>query len=96
MQVTVVTLLVNPEQAERLALASTEGKIQLALRNPLDQGAPDTPGIRTAGLMGGKPAPAGPAPRTAPRRKLDPKPQIEVAPGSGAFGRDHPRRQAVH
>ncbi len=44
MQVTVVTLLVYPEQAERLALASTEGKIQLALRNPLDQGAPDDPG----------------------------------------------------
>ena len=51
-QVTVVTLLVFPEQAERLALASTEGKIQLALRNPLDQGAPETPGIKTAGLMG--------------------------------------------
>ena len=47
MQVTVVTLLVFPEQAERLALASTEGKIQLALRNPLDQGAPETPGIKT-------------------------------------------------
>ena len=51
-QVTVVTLLVNPEQAERLALASTEGKIQLALRNPLDQGAPQTPGIKTAALVG--------------------------------------------
>jgi pilus assembly protein CpaB len=51
-QVTVVTLLVFPEQAERLALASNEGKIQLALRNPLDQGAPATPGIKTAGLMG--------------------------------------------
>ena len=51
-QVTVVTLLVFPEQAERLALASNEGKIQLALRNPLDQGAPQTPGIKTAGLMG--------------------------------------------
>lgn len=51
-QVTVVTLLVFPEQSERLALASTEGKIQLALRNPLDQGAPETPGIKTAGLMG--------------------------------------------
>ena len=51
-QVTVVTLLVYPEQAERLALASTEGKIQLALRNPLDQGAPATPGIKTSGLMG--------------------------------------------
>ena len=79
MQVTVVTLLVNPEQAERLALASTEGKIQLALRNPLDQGAPETPGIRTAGLMGGKQAPSAPASRTAPRRKLDPKPPVEAA-----------------
>jgi pilus assembly protein CpaB len=52
MQVTVVTLLVYPEQSERLALASTEGKIQLALRNPLDQGAPETPGIKPAGLLG--------------------------------------------
>src|SRR5262245_32979048 len=51
-QVTVVTLAVSPEQAERLALASTEGKIQLALRNPLDQSAPATPGIKTAGLLG--------------------------------------------
>src|SRR5205085_7247670 len=41
MQVTVVTLLVYPEQSERLALASTEGKIQLALRNPLDTEAPE-------------------------------------------------------
>ena len=66
MQVTVVTLLVNPEQAERLALASTEGKIQLALRNPLDTSAPETPGIRTAGLMGSaKAANNAPAARTA-------------------------------
>jgi pilus assembly protein CpaB len=56
-QVTVVTLAVSPEQAERLALASTEGKIQLALRNPLDQTAPPTPGIRPAGLLGGVKAP---------------------------------------
>lgn len=52
MQVTVVTLLVTPEQVERLALASTEGKIQLALRNPLDQEAPQTPGIKPAVLLG--------------------------------------------
>jgi len=69
MQVTVVTLLVTPEQAERLALASTEGKIQLALRNPLDQSAPATPGIRPAVLLGA--ARATPAPRTtsAPRAR---------------------------
>jgi pilus assembly protein CpaB len=51
-QVTVVTLSVTPEQAERLALASTEGKVQLALRNPLDQSAPATPGIKPAVLLG--------------------------------------------
>ena len=71
MQVTVVTLLVFPEQSERLALASTEGKIQLALRNPLDQGAPETPGIKTAGLMGTVRAPLGRATSTGkPRAAL--------------------------
>lgn len=33
---TVTTLLVTPEDAERLTLAGTSGKIQLVLRNPLD------------------------------------------------------------
>jgi pilus assembly protein CpaB len=51
-QVTVVTLLVNPDEAEKLTLASTEGKIQLALRNPLDKTAPLTYGIKPAVLMG--------------------------------------------
>jgi pilus assembly protein CpaB len=72
MQVTVVTLLVTPEQAERLALASTEGKIQLALRNPLDQGTPVTPGIRPAVLMGvarGPSAGQSQARSSAPARK---------------------------
>jgi pilus assembly protein CpaB len=50
--VSVVTLLVNPAEAERLTLASTEGKIQLALRNPLDPLTPTTNGIRPAGLLG--------------------------------------------
>jgi pilus assembly protein CpaB len=50
--VTVVTLLVTPEQAERLTLGSTEGKIHLALRNPLDQTAPPTPGVKPAVLLG--------------------------------------------
>jgi hypothetical protein len=34
-----------------------EGKINLALRNPLDQGAPVTPGIRPAVLLGVAKAP---------------------------------------
>ena len=56
----VVTLLVNPEEAERLTLASTEGKIQLALRNPLDKTMPVTQGIRPSALLGyGAPTRAG-------------------------------------
>ena len=50
--VTVVTLLVSPEESERLTLASTEGKIQLALRNPLDSDSPATKGIKPAALLG--------------------------------------------
>jgi pilus assembly protein CpaB len=92
MQVTVVTLLVYPEQSERLALASTEGKIQLALRNPLDQGAPETPGIKPAVLLGlaqqkapGKaPSPAGkkaPGPVTQAAPAAAPLPTVEVIRG---------------
>ena len=55
MPVSVVTLLVNPEEAERLTLASSEGKIQLALRNPLDKESPVTRGIRPAALLGAAP-----------------------------------------
>ena len=81
MQVTVVTLLVTPEQVERLALASTEGKIQLALRNPLDQGAPVTPGIKPSGLMGmvKAVAPAN-APRGASAKKVTGPVTMESAP----------------
>jgi pilus assembly protein CpaB len=50
--VSVVTLLVDPDQAERLTLASTEGKIQLALRNPLDKTTPVTRGVKPAALLG--------------------------------------------
>ena len=32
-----VTLQVTPEQAEKLALASSEGKLQLVMRNSVDQ-----------------------------------------------------------
>lgn len=52
MPVTVVTLLVNPDEAERLTLASSEGKIQLALRNPLDTTVVSTRGVRPAALLG--------------------------------------------
>jgi pilus assembly protein CpaB len=83
MSVTVVTLLVYPEQAERLALASTEGKIQLALRNPLDTSAPETPGVKTAMLLGPVRAPAAkpaPAKSSGTAAKKAPGPVTQEAP----------------
>jgi len=67
-QVTVVTMSVTPEQAERLALASTEGKIQLALRNPLDQSAPATPGMKPSVLLGLS-KPVAPTQSSSPKAK---------------------------
>ncbi|MCX6544248.1 MAG: Flp pilus assembly protein CpaB [Acidobacteria bacterium] len=54
---TVVTLAVTPPDAERVSLAATEGKVMLALRNPLDTQPTETAGIRLVNLTG---APAGP------------------------------------
>lgn len=87
MSVSVVTLLVQPAEAERLTLASTEGQIQLALRNPLDKETPATPGIRPAGLMGAAPivrasrprAAAAPAPKPVP--VADALPAVEIIRG---------------
>ncbi len=50
-RVTVITLLVTPEQAEVLILAANEGRIQLALRNTLDLAKVQTPGVRAASLL---------------------------------------------
>lgn len=83
-QVTVVTLLVNPEQSERLALASTEGKIQLALRNPMDQTAPETPGVKTAALVGVARAAGAPkavaSVRRSTRAAIPAGPVTQIAP----------------
>ena len=59
----VITLLVTPEDAETLLLASNEGRIQLALRNGMDEavaitrGASARPLYRNASAEGGAPAP---------------------------------------
>jgi pilus assembly protein CpaB len=56
-QVPVVTLLVGPIEAEELALAHSNGRLQLALRSPLDLDSVSTPGIRASRLIAGAPAP---------------------------------------
>jgi pilus assembly protein CpaB len=93
MQVTVVTLLVTPEESERLTLASTEGKIQLALRNPLDTETPVTSGIKPGMLLGnvqsrpfvvrrpaapGQPAPIPPPPPSVEVIRGDKRTQVVV------------------
>jgi pilus assembly protein CpaB len=71
--VTVITLLVNPEEAEKLTLAATEGQIQLALRNTLDMGQVDTQGADAANLVQSSPvAPVRPA--AASRGPRSPRP----------------------
>ena len=51
--VQVVNLLVTPDQAEMLTLA-TQQTLQLVLRNPTDRDVVNTPGAATANLFGGK------------------------------------------
>ncbi|HSJ24324.1 MAG TPA: Flp pilus assembly protein CpaB [Longimicrobiales bacterium] len=70
--VSVITLLVTPADAEKLTLAASEGRIQLALRSMLDMAPAATGGARLTGLLQGT-APAssgGPAARpVAPTRQ---------------------------
>lgn len=84
---TVVTLLVTPQDGERIALAASEGQIMLALRNPLDTETTSTTGVRTAGLLGNAAAPPAAAkPRASRPVAVAAKPvQPEVAPPAPKF-----------
>jgi pilus assembly protein CpaB len=84
----VITVLVSPDDAERLTLASAEGRIQLSLRNPLDTRQDDVGAVNAKGLYrGGTPVAAAPAPRVHSVRppKVQPQPAsimgIEVYQG---------------
>ena len=87
--VNVVTLLVTPEESEKLTLGATEGKIQLALRNPLDKDTPDTPGIQPASLLGAARAAKRPAGNSARASRpvatvasvAQPEPTVEIIRG---------------
>jgi len=63
----VITLLVTPDDAQRLTLASTEGRIQLALRNPVDTKQDEVPASLSRGLYRGG---AAPPPEHAPVRRI--------------------------
>jgi pilus assembly protein CpaB len=61
-RVKAVTLQVTPEQAEKLALASSEGKLQLVMRNSVDQSDESTPGANKNSLLSGERAKPVPEP----------------------------------
>jgi pilus assembly protein CpaB len=73
----VITLLASPEDAERLTLASAEGKIQLVLRNPLDTHEDSVDSANAKGLYkGGTPvaAPVRAPVHTGKQHKAEPPP----------------------
>ena len=72
---TVVTLMVTPEEAERIALAGNEGQLVLTLRNPLDTKPTETDGIRSAALMGPAPKPPVIVQRRVARVAVQPTPE---------------------
>src|ERR1035437_1446780 len=60
----VITLLVSPDDAQKLALVSQEGRIQLSLRNPLDTKKGGIGATRTSSLyLGEKPVATEPKPK---------------------------------
>ena len=82
-----VTLQVTPEQAEKLALASSEGKLQLVMRNSVDQADEQTAGANKQSLLSGERAMIAPdpgantAPKAAPQsaiRRTAPRPVKEA------------------
>jgi pilus assembly protein CpaB len=80
----VATLMVTPEQAEKLVLAASQGRIQLALRNMLDIDEANTTGIPDTRLfeMNRQPArTAGGAPAPRPRTRQPDENVIEVFRG---------------
>jgi pilus assembly protein CpaB len=67
-QVQVVNLLVTPEQAQILALASNQMKIQLVLRNPLDTTIAPVPETAMTNLFTGAKAAPQPHTNNAPKK----------------------------
>jgi pilus assembly protein CpaB len=88
-RVKTVTLQVTPDQAEKLALATSEGRLQLVMRNSIDQGDEVTPGANKRSLLSGERAMPVPepgygksetttTPRTTTVRRVRPRP-VETA-----------------
>ena len=84
-RVKTVTLQVTPEQAEKLALASSEGRLQLVMRNSIDQGDEVTQGATKKTLLDGE--------RAQP--VVEPGPGKDVKPVTHASAPRHRPRVAA-
>jgi pilus assembly protein CpaB len=79
----VATIEVTPDEAEKLAIATTQGQIQLVLRGYGDPDSIKTQGANASDLVVGsrRAAPPSPEPsRAAPRRAPPPRPVVTEAP----------------
>jgi pilus assembly protein CpaB len=86
-KVPVVTLLVTPEESERLALASTQGKLQLTMRAQRDQGEVPTGGVSPPELLGAAArvavaAPPPPSSSSHHHSHAAPPPAVAAAPAA--------------
>ncbi len=90
---TVVTLAVSPSDAERVALAASEGKISLALRNPLDVAPTETAGVHVAALRLG--TGSAPQPEPAKTQTSTGRRPMAFVPPSGCGGTG-PRAKDLH
>jgi pilus assembly protein CpaB len=85
--VTVVTLLLNPEESERAVLASTQGAIHFILRNGGDSSRTSDAPMLLSQLSGGTPSAEHAAIRTASPIPAPPKRhEIETILGGSASG----------
>ena len=97
--VNTVTLAVTPDESEKLALASNDGKIQLVMRNFADAQKVETPGSDKGGLLSSmRPKPAVSAKKTVASKAVYRKASARGArPGrqGGVRRRGHQGREAV-
>ena len=82
-QVNVVTLLLSPEDSQKLQLASTQGSIQFVLRNGIDKKTLDLQPTRVEQLVAALNPPATPRKKTKrPLPKVMPAYVLEVIQGT--------------
>jgi pilus assembly protein CpaB len=91
--VPVITLLVTPENATKLTMASNLGKIQLALRNTVDTKATNPSPVLQSTLFASAAEPATPIKHLAPLKVTPPPPySVEIITGGKRENKNFPNQ----